>query len=375
MLFTKISQQEFNKSQLFCTSGLIPATENDQLLFDVNAYDAQLKKDYRVFRLFLLVATCAQTTLDVLLRSWSRRSLGETYSSSSVLFVAESIKLGVSFVAGNIRLSGLGPLLRSSKSAAIPVLAYLVMNLLQFDALSRLDAASFSVASQLKTLWSAVFSVWLLSRSVSARKWRALLMLIGGVALIVHQAEVQTADCRKGGCGHGSAQMQPSHDYILGLLEVVVQTALSGFVAVWIEKYLKHNSQSLSVWEVNFQLAFWSLLSYAILALWPDTTHTYPFSGWSFFTCGIAMVTAAGGILVALCLRYTDAILKNFPTASSIVLVTGGSALLLDGPATLPTFVGSMLVAVSTFNYAELEVDLHEVPAHEAERKSTVNHS
>ena len=106
------------------------------------------------------------------------------------------------------------------------------------------------------------------------------------------------------------------------------------------------------MWEANVQMAFWSSLAYAALALGRDPTQ--PFSGWSVITCFIAMVTAVGGILVALCLKYTDAILKNFPTAASVVLVAAGSAMLLDGPATFPTMIGSIIAAISIFNYAEL---------------------
>ena len=59
--------------------------------------------------------------------------------------------------------------------------------------------------------------------------------------------------------------------------------------------------------------------------------------------------------MVASCLKYTDAVLKNFPTSVSVVLVTYGSAIFLNGPATFPTAVGSLLVAISALNYAQPE--------------------
>lgn len=119
----------------------------------------------------------------------------------------------------------------------------------------------------------------------------------------------------------------------------------------------RHNTP----WQANVQLASWSVLAYSILAFYGNTRD--PFHGWSFITCCVAAVGATGGILVALCLRYTDAVLKNFPTAVSVVLVTGGSALMLNGPTTFPTGVGAFLVAVSIFNYAEPDVE-HVQPDH-----------
>ena len=70
-------------------------------------------------------------------------------------------------------------------------------------------------------------------------------------------------------------------------------------------------------------------------------------------TVAVAAVGAAGGVLVALCLRYTDAVLKNLPLACSVVVVAGFSAAFLGGPATYPTAVGALLVAVAIFGYAQ----------------------
>ena len=77
--------------------GSVPEEDNAQEDdFDVNAHDEALRRTHARTRLVLLVATCAQTTVDVLLRSYSRRTLGESYSASSVLLIAELMKLAFS---------------------------------------------------------------------------------------------------------------------------------------------------------------------------------------------------------------------------------------------------------------------------------------
>jgi len=158
--------------------------------FDVNQHDARLKTTYPALRLVLLAATLFQTTGDVLFRSYSRRTLHETYTPASVLLVAEVMKLTFSFfVIAEWRLERLIFIFQTSTAAFLPATCYLVMNLLQYDALERLDAASFSVLSQLKVLTSALLSRWLLGRRLSVDQWRWLVVLVAGVTLIIYEAE------------------------------------------------------------------------------------------------------------------------------------------------------------------------------------------
>ena len=83
--------------------------------FDVNAHDAHLRRQYSTLRFVLLTATCMQSTADVLLRSFSRRTLRETYTPASVLLIAELLKLVVSLtMVDNLSSSRLAYLLRTS---------------------------------------------------------------------------------------------------------------------------------------------------------------------------------------------------------------------------------------------------------------------
>ena len=80
-------------------AGLLPERMLDgKEEFDVNQHDARLKTTYPALRLVLLAATLFQTTGDVLFRSYSRRTLHETYTPASVLLVAEVMKLTFSFL-------------------------------------------------------------------------------------------------------------------------------------------------------------------------------------------------------------------------------------------------------------------------------------
>merc|ERR1719382_502294 len=112
-------------------------------------------------RLMILIAVMVQNAGYALLRAYSRGVLKETYSSSSVLLVMELIKL---LFCGTMVVTSAEPsdvprgsplamyahLMRRSLKMAVPAVIYLAMNILSFVALGRIDAATFSIVSQLK---------------------------------------------------------------------------------------------------------------------------------------------------------------------------------------------------------------------------------
>ena len=168
---------------------------------------SQPKARPRMLQLGILLAVMLQNSSYALLRAYSRGTLKETYSSSSVLLAMEVTKLVVSAymvvtssepsdVPSGSPLSKYAHLLRRSLKMAVPAIIYLAMNLLSFVALARIDAATFSIAAQLKVLTTAAFSVALLGRSLHVRKWRALLTLTLGVVLI--SAETKPKVRRRG---------------------------------------------------------------------------------------------------------------------------------------------------------------------------------
>ena len=346
--------------------------------FDVNAHDEELRRTHGMLRMLLLLALCFQTTSDILLRSYSKHTLHETYSPSSVLFVSELLKLMISICATKDRRpQRFLFLLRRSAVALPPAACYILMNLLQYDAIGRVDSPSFAVCSQLKILASAILSYLFLSRIITPPQWRALVVLICGISLIVHQANI--ADCVRTVLASPpptTSQVPPPHSgaplanisvnnqivdliadskygssysYVIGVAELMLQGTLSGAVSVYLESYLKRDVEALSIWEVNIQLASWSTALYASITLLHNPAQ--PFAGWSTLTILVAGVMTCGGILIALCLRYTDAVLKNFPTAISVMTVSLASSFFLDGRYTFPGTVGALLVVVSIFSY------------------------
>jgi UDP-galactose transporter len=251
--------------------------------------------------------------------------------------------------------STLGTAILSNESwkLAIPAVLYTIQNTLQYVAVSNLDAATFQVTYQLKILTTAIFSVIMLGRSLSARKWLSLLLLIVGVSIIQVPQHIASPapgdpqawprtldDLRKLGsiAAHKlrsasyegidtdtAAASTPHMNSHVGLTAVLVACALSGLAGVTFEKILKDSPSAAhtTLWVRNCQLSFWSLFPSLFLGvLWKDGSAiraTGFFAGYNWVVWLAILFQAAGGIVVALVINYADNIAKNFATSVSIV--------------------------------------------------------
>lgn len=304
---------------------------------------------------------------------------------------------------------------------AIPALLYTIQNTLQYVAVSNLDAATFQVTYQLKILTTAIFSVLMLGRSLSARKWISLFLLIVGVSIIqVPQSLAPTTatesnswprtleEIRKMGSEAASKLSQSaSHqgtksdgtagmDRRVGLLAVLVACALSGLAGVTFEKILKTSTsaKNTTLWVRNCQLSFWSLFPALFLGvIWKEgdaIAKTGFFAGYNWVVWTAIMFQAAGGVIVALVINYADNIAKNFATSVSIVLSCVASAYFFDFVVTKSVrsrnlrsarknltmsqfFVGTCVVLSATYLYTKPERTPSETPVRYAELEQTVS--
>eukprot|EP01038_Epipyxis_sp_PR26KG_P005148 gene5148-7168_t len=324
---------------------------------------------------------------------YSQGVLKEKYSSSETVFVAESLKLIISgYLAINdtneTDASGQGLvklfwLLKNSKKIIALVIMYGIANLCTFYALARIDASVYTVLTQLKTFSTALFSVGILGRQVSGTKWRALILLVVGCLLVAsptfnHPASVDIAnksDLNSLDKSLDTASYSASKNFkfvqsMMGIAAVILMVVLSGYSAVYFEDMLKKSGERITIWERNFQLAFYSAVFLLIISFYdvftqnnnynqsssliPATEHSIsylPFQGWTMNTVIIACLQAAGGLLVAATLKYADAILKTLATSGSIVLSTLIGYVLLGGTLDSFVFMGCFTTILAIFNY------------------------
>jgi UDP-sugar transporter A1/2/3 len=213
---------------------------------------------------------------------------------------------------------------------AIPAALYTFQNTLQYIAVSNLDAATFQVTYQLKILTTALFSVTMLKRSLTVKKWVSLLLLMAGVAVVqipvgqlAGDAPYKNAPRDVKSSSKVLATGHPEMNRTLGLLAVIIACSTSGLAGVYFEKVLK-DSTKVTLWVRNVQMSFYSVFPALFIGvMWkdgPEIQRLGFFAGYNSIVWAAIACQAIGGLLVAVVVNYADNIAKNFATSISIIL-------------------------------------------------------
>lgn len=222
----------------------------------------------------------------------------------------------------------------------IPSLVYVLQNNLLYLSASNLDAATYQVTYQLKILTTAIFAVIMLRKRLLSTQWGSLFILVCGVAL------VQLSQ------GGETRVITVAQNRVVGFSAALGACVLSGFAGIFFEKMLK--TSDLSVWMRNIQLSLLSLPLSLITSLISDGSEINQkgfFFGFDFFVVFLVTLTACGGLIVAVVVKYADNILKGFATSLAILLSCLVSIYLFSFQLTLQFALGTLLVIMSVFLY------------------------
>ncbi|KAF1832066.1 nucleotide-sugar transporter [Decorospora gaudefroyi] len=332
-----------------------------------------------------LVTLTFQNSALILIMHYSRIMplVGEQrYHASTSVFLNEVIKLGISLSMALHEMSRTVP--------ADTTVATLFQTLT--TAVIANESWKLAIPAVLYTiLTTAIFSVLMLGRTLSPRKWLSLLLLIVGVSIIqvpqaISQPAAQGTDsswaktlnelhnvgnnvaapmAKRSGSYEGihedRAAQIPHMNSQVGLMAVLIACALSGLAGVTFEKILKDStsSKTTSLWVRNCQLSFWSLFPSLFLGvIWQDgeiIAKTGFFVGYNWVVWTAIGFQAAGGVIVALVVHYADSIAKNFATSISILLSCIASVYFFDFKMTRSFLLGTSVVLFATYLYTKDE--------------------
>merc|ERR1719389_1284503 len=111
--------------------------------------------------------------------------------------------------------------------------------------------------------------------------------------------------------------------WAFGIGALLVAALCSSLAGVSFEKMLKGHAPA-SLWARNLQLAFWSILTGLFtLSVSPDFAKVREsgfFHGYTPLTFLCIATNGWGGLIVGMCLKYADAIVKDLAIACSICL-------------------------------------------------------
>ena len=283
----------------------------------------------------VLAMLVLQTTAVVLLMRYSKTrpiaSHSHQYINSAAVLMAEVLKLPFCVCMAGRSVGGIGQLwdliekevlgnIRDTLKCAIPAVTFTLQGNLLFIALSNLDAPTYQVIYQAKTVFTAVFSFLLLGRRLKESQWLATVLLCVGGVLV--------SDLSGGlGGGRGPNGQQSS---VLGISAVLAAAVLSASSSVYFEMMLKKQStspaaQSASLWLRNIQLGMFALPLSALAMLLNDGDFVRSYGvlhGFDNVVWSIVLLNGIGGLLVAATMKYADNIVKCFAAALAILSAT-----------------------------------------------------
>lgn len=240
-------------------------------------------------------------------------------------------------------------LILNSRRMLVLALLYGVGNVLSYYSLARVGAGTFVVVANLKTLTTAIFSTLMLGNRYSYTQWRALILLVVGVVLFVLPTLKRGDGISNDAVDDDASSGPPSsnNDLVLGVAAEMVVITLSGYASIYFERAIKHDP--FDIWERNFQLGLYSILMYVALIIF-DTKSVH-FSNWTPVALAISFLGAAGGLLVALSIKYGDSVLKTLAISGSIIYASIVDHICLDGPMNEQMGLSAIVVVIAMLNY------------------------
>ena len=274
------------------------------------------------FKVFILLLLVVQNSSHALTMRYSRiqHSSDETYIASTAVLTGELVKLVLSFIFCLISdyKFNCWRLLSTFKAElfdldfiklTVPAFLYVVQNNLTFMATSNLPAEIYQVLSNLKIISTAIFTVIVLRRPQNIPQWVAITALTLGIGC------VQVSQSK------GDNSNSEHKNMLFGLICVTAAAIISGFAGVYFELVLK--SSNTSIWIRNFQLALISLFISAFGVIANDYNEIKTkgfFFQYDSIVITVILIGAAGGLIVAIVIKFLDNISKGFASGSSIVL-------------------------------------------------------
>ncbi|KAK4221343.1 nucleotide-sugar transporter-domain-containing protein [Podospora fimiseda] len=291
------------------------------------------------------------------------------YLASTAVFLVEIVKLVTSLVLAIYDTFNSNPSIPPSQNIqklynslfspdswklVVPAALYTLQNSLVYVAISNLDPVTYQVTYQLKILTTVLFSILLLGKIISSRQWMALILLTFGVAMVQLAEPLNIGDWRERLNSIIQGKPGPVSSTFKGLVAVVAASMTSGLTCVYFEKLLK-DSGSQSLWTRNVQLSFFSLFPALFIGvLWKDGAAIGRdgfFAGYNAIVWFIILLQAIGGLIVAVCIKYTDNVAKNFAASFSIVVSYAATTFIFQTPVTLHSTVGGSIVLLALYLY------------------------
>ncbi|CAH0717219.1 unnamed protein product, partial [Brenthis ino] len=346
----KSTEENLNEDEPATAETQLNSENMDEDIKKNQNYSPVMRNHYGYIKYVSLAILTIQNAALGLSMRYARTREVEMFASTAAVLMAEVLKLAICIVLvmqesrslkkGALTMYSTVILnIKDTLRVCVPSFLYVIQNNLLYVSASNLDAATYQVTYQLKLLTTAFFAVIVLKRKLKKWQWGALALLVAGIALVqlssTEKAKVSTN--------------LPQQSKILGFGAALAACFISGFAGIYFEKVLKESD--ISVWMRNVQLSLASLPFGIATHLINYGTMADLLKGFDGFVWYLVVLQAAGGLIVAVVVKYADNILKGFATSVAIVISCIASIYIFDFILTVQFAIGALLVIGSIFLY------------------------
>mmetsp|Transcript_63473 Transcript_63473/g.182201 ORF Transcript_63473/g.182201 Transcript_63473/m.182201 type:complete len:337 (-) Transcript_63473:171-1181(-) len=292
-----------------------------------------------------VLASVVLMTLQPLLVTLSQNADGKLdYNPVSSTLLTELMKIGIS--ACMLRLetqrSPIRPDPQEALRFAVPAAIYFVNNNLVFFTLLYINATTWQLLSQLKTVFTGLLFRFFLGRKLSGMQYLAIWQLACGTA---------TSHIPKCISSGPDSSAEASNSF-WGLILTVIGCMLSALGGIYSEKLLKDKAKDSIHWQ-NIQLYSWGILFNLIGTIVNDVQvfERGPLAGYNFCAFAVVLNNALNGLAISAILKYADNIVRVYAHAVAMIVTMVLSVLLFGESPTPQLVLAVMVVGASALQY------------------------
>lgn len=290
-------------------------------------------------------------TMQPILVTLSQNAEGKLdYSPAASTLCTEALKIVISgcFLVRNGDHKKVKIDMKELGQFSIPAVIYFVNNNLVFIILSYVNATTFQLLSQLKTVFTGLLFRVFLGRQLSKWQYLAIWQLTCGTAV----SHIPLNASATAGDGQGMSS--------LGFALSVTSCLLSAMGGIYSEKLLKGTVSSSIHWQ-NIQLYGWGIIFNFLGACISDPdvlASVNLLKGFNFWAFAVVLNNALNGLAISAILKYADNIARVYAHACAMI-VTAVLSVQLFGQAVTP----QLGIAVAIVGSSAVQYNLKETPA------------
>ncbi|KAL3918119.1 MAG: hypothetical protein SGARI_007550 [Bacillariaceae sp.] len=248
--------------------------------------------------------------------------------------------------------------------AFLPAALYALQNIAALQAYQNLDALTFNVLNQTKTLSAALCCYLVMGRKQSYAQVFSLLLLLLSALIMERLVTLDLILSLVGGSGDASSattskmelpELESQH-WTHGVAPIMLASFISGLSGALSQRNLQAKGGGRNPYLFSMELcAASAIILFCSLLASPDGKKIAEngfWDGWTATTWIPIFTNSAGGIIVGLVTKYSGSVRKGFALILGMFLSGVVQALITDEGVSVEQMIGGTLAAASLWIHA-----------------------